>query len=146
MPRWTRNCFQWFKDTNLRANHNPMLNLYMPWSDCFQWFKDTNLRANHNPLKPRKEDWTIVFNGSKILIWEQITTILLLKSGLSNCFQWFKDTNLRANHNVLTKTAIKNGVVFNGSKMLIWEQITTDWIKLPKGRRCLTVQKISIYG
>ena len=35
---------------------------------CFQWFKDTNLKANHN--LNGASDWTqyAVFNGSKILI------------------------------------------------------------------------------
>ena len=35
---------------------------------CFQWFKDTNLKANHNnPTVVEKFD-NAVFNGSKILI------------------------------------------------------------------------------
>ena len=35
---------------------------------CFQWFKDTNLKANHN-TKDVKADYVMaVFNGSKILI------------------------------------------------------------------------------
>ena len=36
--------------------------------DCFQWFKDTNLKANHNPLAVSPEVYSIVSNGSKILI------------------------------------------------------------------------------
>ncbi len=35
------------------------------------------------------------------------------------CFQWFKDTNLKANHNVGLITPQEAGVVFNGSKILI---------------------------
>ena len=35
---------------------------------CFQWFKDTNLKANHNPQGMGKEMAGAVFNGSKILI------------------------------------------------------------------------------
>ena len=35
---------------------------------CFQRFKDTNLKANHNnPAKPHSNN-NAVFNGSKILI------------------------------------------------------------------------------
>ena len=66
-------CFQWFKGTNLKANHNqdynverkwqlfPMVQRYkfesksqpgwrngVPLGSCFQWFKGTNLKANHN--------------------------------------------------------------------------------------------------
>ena len=35
---------------------------------CFQWFKDTNLKANHNGAQFRLFDSSAVFNGSKILI------------------------------------------------------------------------------
>ena len=36
-----------------------------------------------------------------------------------SCFQWFKDTNLKVNHNVSTLGIISFNVVFNGSKILI---------------------------
>ena len=35
------------------------------------------------------------------------------------CFQWFKDTNLKANHNKKLNVIKKNNAVFNGSKILI---------------------------
>ena len=35
------------------------------------------------------------------------------------CFQWFKDTNLKANHNKEIMGAQGAGVVSNGSKILI---------------------------
>ena len=35
---------------------------------CFQWFKDTNLKVNHNPPLNRLSPVSVVFNGSKILI------------------------------------------------------------------------------
>lgn len=35
---------------------------------CFQWFKDTNLKANHNSAFPVKFFLSAVFNGSKIPI------------------------------------------------------------------------------
>ena len=35
------------------------------------------------------------------------------------CFQWFKDTNLKANHNTDGKETAKGYVVSNGSKILI---------------------------
>ena len=37
-------------------------------NSCFQWFKDTNLKANHNENGKGWKDWAAVFNGSKILI------------------------------------------------------------------------------
>ena len=35
---------------------------------CFQWFKDTNLKANHNGSNPVESTNSVVSNGSKILI------------------------------------------------------------------------------
>ena len=37
-------------------------------SSCIQWFKDTNLKANHNKIMSDKKKTDAVFNGSKILI------------------------------------------------------------------------------
>ena len=36
-----------------------------------------------------------------------------------SCFQWFKDTNLKANHNVTGEDIKTKFVVSNGSKILI---------------------------
>ena len=143
-------CFQWFKDTNLKANHNSISlsasvekvvsngSKILIWKQittykravrlqdgCFQWFKDTNLKANHNQIEVfLYGDW-VVSNGSKILIWKQITTISMKIPGKFRCFQWFKDTNLKANHNICISCDYINIVVSNGSKILIWKQITT---------------------
>ena len=117
-------CFQWFKDTNLKANHNGIVRVsnqniavsngskILIWkqittyparlvisSCCFQWFKDTNLKANHNLAEFVNDYVKAVSNGSKILIWKQITTISVGSPTFNGCFQWFKDTNLKANHN-----------------------------------------------
>ena len=35
---------------------------------CFQWFKDTNLKANHNKFEDMDLRKYAVSNGSKILI------------------------------------------------------------------------------
>ena len=37
-------------------------------NSCIQWFKDTNLKANHNTVQGGKAHSHAVFNGSKILI------------------------------------------------------------------------------
>ena len=34
---------------------------------CFQWFKDTKMKANHNEYMLNQEQRTAVSNGSKIL-------------------------------------------------------------------------------
>ena len=150
-----RCCFQWFKDTNLKANHNSSSpndfrflavsngSKILIWKQittrksirstlksCFQWFKDTNLKANHNTISEARRAAEAVSNGSKILIWKQITTAKSQRSRLEGCFQWFKDTNLKANHNVIYLTRPCSLAVSNGSKILIWKQITTFLIFL----------------
>ena len=92
---------------------------------CFQWFKDTNLKANHNEFINHIIYLLAVFNGSKILIWKQITTRMPNLCACIRCFQWFKDTNLKANHNSNEIHIFRCCAVFNGSKILIWKQITT---------------------
>ena len=37
-------------------------------ASCFQWFKDTNLKANHNYKPEDYQHHQVVSNGSKILI------------------------------------------------------------------------------
>ena len=34
---------------------------------CFQWFKDTKMKANHNDSSEELQEETAVSNGSKIL-------------------------------------------------------------------------------
>ena len=41
-------CFQWFKDTKMKANHNMLKAANIKIYGCFQWFKDTKMKANHN--------------------------------------------------------------------------------------------------
>ena len=38
------------------------------YNRCIQWFKDTNLKANHNGSQAGVGYFRAVFNGSKILI------------------------------------------------------------------------------
>ena len=40
----------------------------MAFKGCIQWFKDTNLKANHNANYLDMKALEAVFNGSKILI------------------------------------------------------------------------------
>ena len=96
----SKSCFQGSKDTKMRANHNPPENLpetvpvvskvpkILKWEQittawgknlssccCFQGSKDTKMRANHNTPPLHYPERLVVSNVSKILKWEQITTI-----------------------------------------------------------------------
>ena len=93
---------------------------------CFQWFKDTKMKANHNIFTLCRYVFFAVSNGSKILKWKQITTAWTLHLLLKSCFQWFKDTKMKANHNSLLYVCSSKRAVSNGSKILKWKQITTQ--------------------
>ena len=71
-----------------------------------------------------------VSNGSKILKWKQITTICERNIVWFCCFQWFKDTKMKANHNDKVRGVWTFCAVSNGSKILKWKQITTNVWKL----------------
>ena len=46
-----------------------LLKITSKWKlSCFQWFKDTNLKANHNVAETTTQNGIAVSNGSKILI------------------------------------------------------------------------------
>ena len=93
---------------------------------CFQWFKDTKMKANHNSIYFVTYRIVVVSSGSKILKWKQITTQWWNVLSLCCCFQWFKDTKMKANHNNFTIMGQIAGVVSSGSKILKWKQITTQ--------------------
>ena len=92
---------------------------------CFQWFKDTKMKANHNQPSPLSTRKPAVSNGSKILKWKQITTPNNVCTRVFRCFQWFKDTKMKANHNQKGCKFDSMLAVSNGSKILKWKQITT---------------------
>ena len=125
-------CFQWFKDTKMKANHNRVRRLFLCryavsngskilkwkqittefdlliiWLSCFQWFKDTKMKANHNLINGSIKRSAAVSNGSKILKWKQITTVQGHRAYVNSCFQWFKDTKMKANHNKNTNVEHK---------------------------------------
>ena len=161
-------CFQWFKDTKMKANHNGRTvsvssekavfngSKILKWKQittngyiqflfncCFQWFKDTKMKANHN-LKDRADcSEEAVFNGSKILKWKQITTEIVEYAPSFRCFQWFKDTKMKANHNNTWYMFPSRPAVFNGSKILKWKQITTNGKK--KAEKILLFSMVQRY-
>ena len=98
----------------------------LPWTGCITQYKNTNLKANHNYFFFRRPQCGGVSPNTKIQIWKQITTTVMLlltiwkvyhpiqkykfesKSQLSDCLNLvvircitqYKNTNLKANHNV----------------------------------------------
>ena len=88
-------------------------------SRCFQWFKDTNLKVNHN-LASCCANFNSLFPMVQRYKFESKSQQSVLRKKLTNrCFQWFKDTNLKVNHNYPFLISFVCKVVSNGSKIQI---------------------------
>ena len=66
---------------------------------CIYQCKDTNFKANHNPIINHKDENKVVFTNAKILILKLITTNMLEWERSICCIYQCKDTNFKANHN-----------------------------------------------
>ena len=118
---------------------------------CITQYKNTNLKANHNGLSCLLILVTGVSPNTKIQIWKQITTMMLLSikkakvyhpiqkykfesksqhfikmfSFMLRCITQYKNTNLKANHNGFSHHESKETGVSPNTKIQIWKQITT---------------------
>ena len=68
---------------------------------CICLCKDTNFKANHNPLIILIYKFLVVYAYAKILILKQITTMQQQGQLIVCCICLCKDTNFKANHNQL---------------------------------------------
>ena len=157
-PYW---CFRYFKDTKMKANHNYFwwiiwcrydvsdTSKILKWKQittpsitkgllrgCFRYFKDTKMKANHNNINSTSEGITDVSDTSKILKWKQITTIWTCSSEFNRCFRYFKDTKMKANHNIRMRDSLFPADVSDTSKILKWKQITTIVPRANYSQRC----------
>ena len=93
---------------------------------CIIWYKDTNLKAIHNTSWTEPCVGIVVLSDTKIQIWKQFTTFRFVSqlqellyyliqrykfesnsqlltascTSVSRCIIWYKDTNLKAIHNI----------------------------------------------
>ena len=72
-----------------------------------------------------------VIDGTKILIFQQITTNWESCWFIYDCDLWYKDTNFSANHNTQVQIALQKQTVIDGTKILIFQQITTTSTNSP---------------
>ena len=127
------------------------LDTFKDWLSCINQYKNTNLKANHNTMARDIRKFQAVSTNTKIQIWKQITTKIdiecfvpmlyqpiqkykfesksqrpvlqmLLNSG---CINQYKNTNLKANHNLNQERLRETLAVSTNTKIQIWKQITT---------------------
>ena len=149
-------CIIWYKDTNLKAIHNKAViaekdaevvlsdTKIQIWKQfttypegkaraycCIIWYKDTNLKAIHNTVPHGSTMRRVVLSDTKIQIWKQFTTVIDKAFLADSCIIWYKDTNLKAIHNVCNTQVHKVQVVLSDTKIQIWKQFTTPQQVLP---------------
>ena len=89
------------------------------FNSCFQWFKDTNLKVNHNPDSEPIHDKQLFPMVQRYKFESKSQHFLAFSAFACCCFQWFKDTNLKVNHNPSNSLFCSLWVVSNGSKIQI---------------------------
>ena len=92
---------------------------------CFQYDKDSKMKANHNASLARIRSCTVVSSTTKIVKWKQITTKYVDSRDLCRCFQYDKDSKMKANHNLAYGNENFAIVVSSTTKIVKWKQITT---------------------
>ena len=118
---------------------------------CINQYKNTNLKANHNWRWFTVVIYRAVSTNTKIQIWKQITTCrprpgtaLTLYQPIQKykfesksqhkfafiqmdygCINQYKNTNLKANHNLFEDELRGRLAVSTNTKIQIWKQITT---------------------
>ncbi len=144
-------CIIWYKDTNLKAIHNPWLmvtNAVLLYyliqrykfesnsqheavankqlARCIIWYKDTNLKAIHNNALPRNiTDW-VVLSDTKIQIWKQFTTFSVLEPFFPQLYYLIQRYKFESNSQRLPHLFPQLHVVLSDTKIQIWKQFTTD--------------------
>ena len=92
---------------------------------CFRYHKGTDFQANHNWKIAYILQGNVVLDTTKVLIFKQITTIMLANAYIKRCFRYHKGTDFQANHNSYWRTRSAIEVVLDTTKVLIFKQITT---------------------
>ena len=81
-------------------------------------------------------------SDTKIQIWKQFTTRRRPSRRLIRCVIRYKDTNLKAIHNMMMITCLLWLAVSSDTKIQIWKQFTTlETQHRPHGRLCHPIQR-----
>ena len=92
---------------------------------CFRYHKGTDFQANHNKRIANDVAERVVLDTTKVLIFKQITTLMLVLTLTLRCFRYHKGTDFQANHNNGAQFNKMSAVVLDTTKVLIFKQITT---------------------
>ena len=113
----------------------------MSWFRCFRYHKGTDFQANHNAYQRIYNDFYVVLDTTKVLIFKQITTPTTDIHATLGCFRYHKGTDFQANHNDYGQLVQIQAVVLDTTKVLIFKQITTKRGTISISPRCFRYHK-----
>ena len=97
---------------------------------CFRYHKGTDFQANHNFLQGVVRQIFVVLDTTKVQIFKQITTKMVVGDDGNGCFRYHKGTDFQANHNRYEPSKQCRSVVLDTTKVQIFKQITTFRVAL----------------
>ena len=92
---------------------------------CIIWYKDTNLKAIHNPKMRATMLLLLYYLIQRYKFESNSQQESALMADTLSCIIWYKDTNLKAIHNYLLWEYTSACVVLSDTKIQIWKQFTT---------------------
>ena len=92
---------------------------------CHFYHKGNEFWANHNKWRSMQYFLWVVISTTKVMNFEQITTICSIISAKTRCHFYHKGNEFWANHNQLVTLYLCNLVVISTTKVMNFEQITT---------------------
>ena len=93
---------------------------------CIIWYKDTNLKAIHNLAGCFAVTVLLYYLIQRYKFESNSQHSGSLPRSTSGCIIWYKDTNLKAIHNIRLWCTNGKTVVLSDTKIQIWKQFTTS--------------------
>ena len=135
----------------IESESQPLHSLPLQPLRCLSWCQRYELKANHNLNSTKKSTCLVVYRDVKDTNWKRITTkvlwlrysvqlfivmskiriesesqrIIALPTVIISCLSWCQRYELKANHNVSSRTAWELPVVYRDVKDTNWKRITT---------------------
>ena len=106
---------------------------------CIIRYKDTNLKAIHNPCKVLSEKTKLYYPIQRYKFESNSQQAVALSVMTTRCIIRYKDTNLKAIHNISRRASSWALVVLSDTKIQIWKQFTTSGVSC-RHRPCCIIR------
>ena len=118
----------WVVDQNLflQQLYMSLTHNALPHISCYWYHKGKTFQANHNVTVPANLLSSVVIDTTKVRLFKQITTIMLVSAYIRCCYWYHKGKTFQANHNATPNLNRFAAVVIDTTKVRLFKQITTN--------------------